>query len=52
MKNIYIQNEAKKGFKDWTKQGLEFLLLHPCINSNIKIKAQQKLDVFISIVTK
>jgi len=24
--NIYIQNEAKKGFKGWTKEGLEFLL--------------------------
>ena len=23
--NIYIHNEAKKGFKNWTKAGLEFL---------------------------
>ncbi len=27
MKNLYIQNEAKKNFKDWRKEGLEFLLL-------------------------
>ena len=26
MKNVYIQNEANNNFKDWTKQGLEFLL--------------------------
>jgi len=25
MKNIYIKNEAKNGFKNWTKEGLEFL---------------------------
>jgi len=24
--NIYIQNEAKKGFKEWTYEGLSFLL--------------------------
>jgi len=26
--NIYIQNEAKKGFKGWTKEGIGFLLEH------------------------
>jgi len=26
--NIYITNEAKKCFKEWTKEGLEFLLHH------------------------
>jgi hypothetical protein len=26
--NIYIQNEAKKCFKEWTKEGLSFLLQH------------------------
>jgi len=25
MINSYIQNEAKNGFKGWTKEGLEFL---------------------------
>lgn len=24
--NTYIQNEAKNGFKHWTKEGLDFLL--------------------------
>ncbi len=26
MDNIYIQNESKKDFKDWTKEGWEILL--------------------------
>ncbi len=26
MQNIYIENEAKKGFENWTKEGWEFLL--------------------------
>ena len=26
MNNIYIKNESKKCFKEWTKEGLEFLL--------------------------
>ena len=25
MQNAYIDSEAKKGFKNWTKEGLEFL---------------------------
>jgi len=28
MCNVYIQNEAKKCFKEWTKEGLSFLLQH------------------------
>lgn len=28
MNNLYIQNEAKKYFKEWTKEGLSFLLQH------------------------
>lgn len=28
MNNLYIQNEAKKCFKEWTKEGLSFLLQH------------------------
>jgi len=26
--NTYIQNEAKKGFKGWTREGIGFLLQH------------------------
>ena len=28
MCNVYIQNEAKKCFKEWTKEELSFLLQH------------------------
>ena len=43
LKNIYIQNEAKKGFKGWTKEGLEFLLLYPSLSKRIKTKIESKL---------
>ena len=43
MKNIYIQNEAKKGFKGWTKEGLEFLLLYPSLSKRIKTKIESRL---------
>lgn len=39
MKNIYIQNEAKNNFKDWTKEGLNFLQKH---YQNIKDKNERK----------
>ena len=44
MKNIYVQNEAKKNFKDWSKQGLEFLLNIDDVNKNIKLKARKAID--------
>ena len=44
LKNIYIQNEARKGFKGWTKEGLEFLLSCSEILPEIKNKVQQKLN--------
>ena len=44
MKNIYIQNEAKKNFKDWTKQGLEFLLSLTSENRRIKYKIKKELE--------
>ena len=43
MKNIYIKNEVKKNFKDWTKQGLEFLLLYPYLSKRIKTKIESRL---------
>jgi hypothetical protein len=44
MKNVYIQNEAKKNFKDWTKQGLEFLLSLTSEDRRMKYKIKKKLD--------
>ena len=43
MKNIYIKNEAKNNFKDWTKEGLEFLLLYPYLSKRTKRKIKSKL---------
>ena len=40
MMNIYIQSEAKKGFKDWTKQGAEFLLPYPSLSNKTKLKGE------------
>ena len=44
MKNIYIQNEAKKDFKDWTKKGLEFLLNIDEVYKNMKTKVKKAID--------
>ena len=44
LKNIYIQNEARKSFKGWTKEGLDFLLSCNGILPQIKNKVQQKLN--------
>ena len=43
MKNIYIQNEAKNNFKNWTMQGLEFLLLYSWLNKKVTKLIQSKL---------
>ena len=40
MKNIYVQNEAKKNFKDWSKQGLEFLLNIDDVNNGDEVKKE------------
>jgi len=42
MDNIYIQNEAKKNFDDWTQEGLNFLLQNENYK-DIAIKALSKL---------
>lgn len=42
MKNIYIQNKAKKNFKDWIKQGLEFLLSLTSENRRMKYKIKKR----------
>ena len=43
LKNIYIQNEARKSYKGWTKEGLEFLLLYPSLSKRIKSKIESIL---------
>ena len=43
MKNVYIQNEDKKSFKDWTKKGLEFLLFYPTLSNKTKIQIKSKI---------
>lgn len=43
MKNVYIQNEAKNNFKDWTKEGLEFLLLCSWLSKQVTKQIQSKL---------
>lgn len=44
MKNVYIQNEAKKSFKNWTKQGLEFLLSLTSKDKRMQYKIKKKLE--------
>ena len=44
MKNIYIQNEARKGFKNWTKQGLDFLLSLTSKDKRMQYKIKKKLE--------
>ncbi len=42
MSNVYIKSEAKQNFKDWTKEGLEFLLNNAQFQ-DIAINAYAKL---------
>ena len=44
LKNEYIYQESKNNFKDWTKDGLEFLLSCYGVLPEIKSKAQKKLN--------
>jgi hypothetical protein len=44
LKNIYIQNEAKKGFKGWTKEGLEFLLSLTSKDKRLKYKIKKQFE--------
>ena len=45
--NTYIQNEAKKGFKDWTKAGLEFLLQRDELQEDVKTEYKKAIDKFL-----
>ena len=44
MKTVYIQSEAKKDFKDWTKYGLEFLLSLTSRDKRMQYKIKKKLE--------
>ena len=46
MTGIYIQNEAKRGFKDWTKSALEFTLRNYKLPAKIEEQIQQKIKGF------
>ena len=43
MKGFYIQSEAKKGFKDWTKSALEFTLRNYKLPAKIEGQIKQKI---------
>ena len=51
MKNVYIQNEANNNFKDWTKQGLEFLLFITSEDRRMQYKIKKKLEKYKKIMT-
>ncbi len=44
LKNIYIQNEVKKGFKGWTKEGLAFLLSLTSKDKRLRYKIKKQLE--------
>ena len=47
LKNIYIQKKKKKGFKGWTKEGLEFLLSLPSKNKRFRKKKKKQFEKHI-----
>jgi len=44
LKNIYIQNQSKNNFKNWTKEGLEFLLSLSSKDKRMQYKIKKKLE--------
>mgnify|MGYP000871512057 FL=1 len=44
LKNIYIQNEARKSFKGWTKEGLDFLLSLTSKNKRLRYKIKKQIE--------
>ncbi len=43
MRGLYIESEAKKGFKDWEKGALEFVLKNYGLSSNIESQIKLKI---------
>ena len=44
MKIIYIENEAKKGFRDWTHVALDFALKNYNLSKKTKEKLEKKIE--------
>ena len=47
MKNLYINREARRNFKDWTKQGLEFLLSVTSEDRRMRYEIKKELEKHI-----
>lgn len=47
-RDFYLQQEAKKSFRDWTIDGLEFLLQDKNLDLKIKTAIKAKLKVLHS----
>ena len=43
-RDFYLKQEAKIGFKDWTKAGLEFLLQRGELQEDVKRKCKKALE--------
>ena len=43
LQSSYIKNEAKKNFKGWSKQGLEFLLTYE-LQEDVKTECKKAID--------
>ncbi len=44
MRGFYIESEAKKGFKGWKKDALEFALKNYDLSSNIESQIKSKIQ--------
>ena len=44
LKNEYIYQESKNNFKDWTKEGLEFLLSLTSKDKRLRYKIKKQLE--------
>jgi hypothetical protein len=40
---FYLKQEAKKSFKEWTKDGLNHLLTYKDLPNEIKVKVEKRL---------
>lgn len=44
-RDFYLKQEAKRGFRDWTVDGLEFLLRDKNLDLKIKTTIKTKLKI-------